>query len=252
MNIATTQVLLCAAEAFLVSSWPSAKIVLGVTMAGLSRRAFVANSAAGIAAASLPADWAMAAQCVTGPLPPFLPNSLTVDCASKRNFRTFRANPQFVGLTGVVTMTFVKGKYGSYTAGNLSLFPWLKPKGKRMSFPAVLPVNATQVMNATPIPDATLPLDQYFCNYVLQAPWQSFIGFLVDKPYSGDDTRRDWFTNVDKLADGHGVGIDWTSHNLNGPWFGGSHWVPKNDTCSGSAWRALIIAALNQASTAAC
>jgi hypothetical protein len=222
-------------------------------MADLSRRTFVTKSIGGIAACSLSPRLAMAAaQCVTGPLPGFLPNSLTLDCASKRNFRTFRANADYVGLAGVCTMSFVRGKYGSYTAGNLSLFPWLKPKGKGKSLPAVMPIDATRVMTASPIPNATLPLDEYFCRYVLQAPWQSFIGFHVDKAYTGDDARRDWFTNVDKLADGAGIGIDWTSHNLNGPWFGGSHWIPKTDVCNGKAWRALIIAGLNHASTGAC
>jgi hypothetical protein len=220
-------------------------------MRGLSRRAFVEMSLGGVAASCLTPALAGAAQCVTGGLPGFLPNSLTVDCASKRNFRTFRAHVDYVGLAGVCTMTFVRGKYGSYTAGNLSLFPWLKPKGKRMTLPAVMPIDATQVMNASPILDATLPLDEYFCRYVVQAPWQSFIGFLVDQPHIGDDARRDWFSNA-KLADGAGIGIDWTSHNLNNPWFGGSHWIPKSDDCNGKAWRQLIITALNQASTGAC
>jgi len=57
---------------------------------------------------------------------------------------------------------------------------------------------------------------------------------------------------VDKLADGAGIGIDFTSHNLNGPWFAGSNWIPKSDDCSGNAWRSLIVAGLNQAASAAC
>ena len=224
-------------------------------MAGLSRRGFVTKSAAGIAIASLPVSFAKAAQCVSGGLPGFLPNSLTVDCASNRNFRLFRQYPNLLGLTGVVSMSFVRGKYGSYPAGELFLFSWLKPKAQKLTgqtWPAYVPVSGTQVMNSTPIPNTYLPLDEYFCNYVLQAPWQPFIGCLVDKPYTGDDARRDWFSNVDKLADGAGVGIDWTSHNLNGPWFGGSNWIPKDNTCNGSAWRQMIVAGLNQASTGTC
>ena len=54
------------------------------------------------------------------------------------------------------------------------------------------------------------------------------------------------------VADGKGIGIDWTSANLNGPWFGGSRWVPNSDACHGKGWRALIIAALSRASTPAC
>jgi hypothetical protein len=221
-------------------------------MVGLSRRGFVSNSVAGIALASLPVKFAKAAQCVTGGLPEFLPSSLTVDCASKRNFRVFRQYPDQVGLAGAVSMSYVKGKYGSFQAGNLFLFPWLKPKGKGQSLPAVMPANDVQVLNSNPIPDARLPLDEYFLRYVLQAPWTTFIGFLVDKPYTGDDARRDWFSNVDKLGDGAGIGIDWTSHNLNGPWFGGSNWIPKDDACNGKAWRQVIIAGLNQASSGTC
>ena len=87
---------------------------------------------------------------------------------------------------------------------------------------------------------------------VLQAPWTSFIGFQLDKSYSKYEARLAWFTNVDKLADGKGVGIDWTSANLNNPWFGGSHWIPNTDACNGKAWREIIIAGLQQASVPAC
>jgi hypothetical protein len=64
-------------------------------------------------------------------------------------------------------------------AGNLFLFPWLKPKGKGKSFPPVMPANNVQVLCSKPIPDATLPLDEYFLRYVLQAPWTTFIGFQI-------------------------------------------------------------------------
>jgi hypothetical protein len=221
-------------------------------MVRLSRRGFVAKSAAGIAVASLPAPFARAAQCVSGALPPFLPNSLTVDCASKRNFRVFRQYPDQIGLAGAVSMSFVKGRYGSFQAGNLFLFPWVKPKGQGKSLAAVMPMSATQAVDSSPIPNALLPLDEYYLRYVIQAPWTSFIGFLVDVPYSGDDSRRDWFSNVDKLADGAGIGIDWTSPNLNNQWFGGSQWIPSSDACNGSAWRKLIVDGLQQASAAAC
>lgn len=221
-------------------------------MSDLDRRAFVGMSLGGVSALCLAPSLAAAAQCVTGGLPGFLPNSLTVDCASKRNFQAFRRNPDYLGLAGAVSMSFVRGKFGSYPAGNLFLFPWLKPKGQGRPLPALMPTNATQVVNAAPIPDATLPLDEYFCRFVLQAPWTSFIGFQVDQPYGRADAGRDWFSNVDKLADGSGVGIEWTSANLNNPWFGGSHWIPNTDACGGNAWRAVIIAGLNQASVGAC
>ena len=52
--------------------------------------------------------------------------------------------------------------------------------------------------------------------------------------------------------DKHGIGIAWTSSNLNGPWFGGARWIPNTDDCKGNGWRKLIIDGLNQASVAAC
>lgn len=224
-------------------------------MAELDRRTFVGLSVGGLSTIALPPALhaaTTAAQCVTGSLPSFLPSMLSVDCASKRNFQLFRRSQDTLGLTGVVSMTFVKGGQGSYQAGNLFLYPWVKPKGQGRNLSAAKPLNATQWVNAGPVPDATLPIDEYFVRFVLQAPWNAFIGFLVDNPYSASDAQRDWFSNVDKLADGKGVGIDWTSHNLNGPWFGGSHWIPKADDCQGSAWRKLVVAGLQQASVAAC
>jgi hypothetical protein len=149
-------------------------------------------------------------------------------------------------------MSFVRGKIGSYDAGSMMVFPWLKPKGQdRSALPAVVPVNSHQFVSSGPIPDATLPLDEYFCNYRLQAPSAMFIGFQVDVPHSRLEARFDWFSNV-KLADGKGVGIDWTSSNLNNPWFGGSRFIPNKDTCNGPAWRKLIVDGLSQASTALC
>jgi hypothetical protein len=209
-------------------------------------------SVGGVSAACIPQSVMAAAQCVSGPLPGFLPTSLTVDCASKQNFQNFRRNSDDLGLAGVVSMSFVRGRQGTYQAGNLFLFPWVKPKGKNKNFGAVMPVNAMQFINAGPIPDASLPVDEYFCRILLQAPWTSFIGFQVDNPYGASDAQLDWFTNVDKLADGKGIGIDWTSPNLNNPWFGGSQWIPNSHTCGGLAWRKAIIAGLEQASSAAC
>jgi len=225
----------------------------------LSRREFTGLSIGGLSALALPSSAIAAAeapvQCVTGGLPGFLPNRLTVDCASKRNFQIFRRYSDYLGLAGVVSMTFVRANAGQYPAGNLFLFPWLKPKGQALNnraWPAVVPANATQFVNSSPIPNATLPLDEYFCRVVLQAPWTSFIGLQVDIPYSAAEGKLGWFTNVEKLADGKGVGIDWTSANLNSQWFGGSHWIPGTDACSGKAWRQVIIDGVNQASVAAC
>jgi hypothetical protein len=227
-------------------------------MDNLNRRTFVGMSMASVSTICLP--WVAGAaetapQCVSNGLP-FLPNRLTVSCASRRNFRAFRQNSDYLGLAGAVSMTFVRGRLGSYQAGNLFLFPWLKPKAKALGpgrvWPAVVPTNEMLFVNSSPIPDATLPPDEYLCRFVLQAPWASFIGFQLDKPFSLSEGRLAWFSNVDKLADGQGVGVDWTSANLNNPWFGGSHWIPNSATCNGAAWRQLIVDGLNQASVGAC
>jgi len=100
-------------------------------------------------------------------------------------------------------------------------------------------------------PGGTLPVDEYFCNFILQAPASWFIGFQIDVPYSRVEARFDWFTNVDKLADGQGVGIDWTSSNLNHGWFAGSRFIPNQNRCNGNAWRKVIVDGLNQASAGA-
>ena len=224
-------------------------------MGNLSRRAFVELSLGAAAAASFAPAMASAQQCVTGGLPSFLPNSLTVDCASQRNFSAFRQYSDYLGLAGAVSMTYVRGSYGAYPAGSLFLFPWLKKKGQLLTgktWPAMVPISGTQVVNSSPIANAGLPLDEAFLRFKLQAPWASFIGFQVDTPYPASQAQRPWYTNVDKLADGNGVGIGWTSHNLNQSFFGGSRWIPNTEACNGNAWRKLILAAVSQASVPAC
>jgi hypothetical protein len=222
-------------------------------MTGLDRRAFLGMSVGAVSMLRNPVTAAaQGPACVPGGMAQFLPVRLTVDCASRRNFQLFRKNPDDVALAGVVSMSFVRGKIGKYDAGSMMVFPWLKPKGRsREALPAAVPVNGLQFVSAAPIPDATLPLDEYFCNYRLQAPTTLFIGFQVDAPYSRLEARFDWFSNVG-LADGGGVGIDWTSSNLNHPWFGGSRFIPNKDTCNGPAWRKLIVDGLMQASAGLC
>jgi hypothetical protein len=195
--------------------------------------------------------------CVTGGLPPFAPKRLTVDCATRVNFANFRRNSAYQGLAGVVSMTFVTGRNGAYPAGNLFLFPWLNAAGLKLGaakdWQAVMPISLTKSAPATPIRGWTASLDEYFCRYVLEAPVADFIGFRVAAPFPGKDSpTRPWRTNVNKLADGAPIGIEWTSGNLNRPWFGGSPWIPPTNDCQGSAWRALIIDGLKQASVAHC
>jgi hypothetical protein len=227
---------------------------MGRAMSGFDRRTFLGMSVGAVSMLRNPLSAsAQTPACVPGGMAQFLPTRLNVDCASRRNFQVFRKNPDYVGLAGAVSMSFVRGKYGSYDAGSMFVFPWLKPKGQdRHGSGTVLPVNSAQFMTSEPIPNATLPLDEYFCNYRLQAPTPMFIGFQVDVPYSRVEGRFDWFTNVPKLADGKGVGIDWTSSNLNQTWFGGSRFIPNKDICYGAAWRKLIVDGLMQASTSVC
>jgi hypothetical protein len=222
-------------------------------MTVFGRRAFLGMSVGAVSMLRHPLSAAaQTPACVPGGMAQFLPQRLNVDCASRQNFRLFRNNSGDVGLAGVVSMSFVRGKLGSYDAGSMIVFPWLKPKGQsRAALPAVVPVNSTQFVSSGPIPDGTLPVDEYLCYVRLQAPITMFIGFQVDVPYGQSEARFDWFSNA-KLADGKSVGIDWTSSNLNHPWFGGSRSIPNKDTCNGAAWRKLVVDGLTQASTGLC
>lgn len=103
-------------------------------MAEINRRTFVGASVAGLSALGLPSPLHAAAQCVSGSLPGFQPTWLSVDCASKRNFRVFRRNSDALGLTGVVSMTLVRGSQGTYPAGNLFLFPGSSARGRARTF----------------------------------------------------------------------------------------------------------------------
>jgi hypothetical protein len=222
-------------------------------MTVFGRRAFLGMSVGAVSMLRHPLSAAaQTPECVPGGMAQFLPQRLNVDCASRQNFQLFRKNSGDVGLAGVVSMSYVRGKLGSYDAGSMILFPWLKPKGQsRAALPAVVPVNSTQFVSSGPIPDGSLPVDEYLCYVRLQAPITMFIGFQVDVPYGQSEARFDWFSNA-RLADGKGVGIDWTSSNLNHPWFGGSRYIPSKGTCNGAAWRKLIVDGLTQASTGLC
>ena len=225
----------------------------------VDRRSFLRASAGALTLASLP-EIAFAQTppvvCVTNGLPPFLPNRLSVDCASKQNFAIWRNNADYMGLAGCVSMTTVTGKYGTYPAGNLFLMPWLNKKGQAFgvgrNWGTVMPISSTQSMAAAPIPNWRLPLDEYFIRYQLMAQPAMFIGFRADAPFPRPQSRFAWYSNVEKLADGLPIGIGWTSSNLNGPWFGGSRWIPNGTDCNGARWRALIIDGLTQASAAVC
>jgi len=225
-------------------------------MNNFDRRAFLRASAGALSALSLPQIAFAQSACVTSGLPAFVPNRLTVDCASRRNFVNYRKNAAYMGLAGVVSMTYVRGRWGEFPAGNLFLFPWLNKKGQALGaakdWQTVMPTSMTKFMTTKPTPNWQIPLDEYFLRYRMEAPWQSFIGFRVDAAFNLQDSRRPWFTNVAKLADGKPIGVAWTSSNLNAPWFGGNQWIPNNDDCKGNAWRALILDGINQASVGLC
>jgi hypothetical protein len=225
-------------------------------MNGFNRRSFLGASLGAVSLLRDPAAAFAQTACVTSGWPPFMPSSLSVDCASRRNFLNFRRNSSYMGLAGAVSMSYAKGKWGAYPAGNLFLFPWLKKAGQALGatkdWGVVMPTSTTRYMSAAPIPKWTMPLDEYFCRYRIETDWTMFIGFRVDLPFGINDARRPWYTNVAKLADGKPVGIGWTSDNLNAPWFGGSQWIPDGDTCNGAAWRKIVIAALSTASSGVC
>jgi len=225
-------------------------------MNSFDRRAFLRASAGALSAVSFPQIAFAQSACVTSGLAPFVPNRLTVDCATRRNFAGYRKNAAYMGLAGVVSMSYVRGRWGEFPAGNLFLFPWLNKKGQALGaakdWQTVMPTSMTKFMTTKPIPNWQLPLDEYFLRYRLEAPLASFVGFRVDAAFNLQDSRRPWFTNVEKLADGKPVGVAWTSSNLNAPWFAGSRYVPKTDDCDGNKWRALILDGINQASSGLC
>ncbi len=76
-------------------------------MVDFSRRAFLSMSGGGLSVLAHPVS--ALAQATCSMMPPFLPNQLTVDCASRQNFQLYRKNAPYLGLTGVVNMSFASG-----------------------------------------------------------------------------------------------------------------------------------------------
>ena len=112
---------------------------------------------------------------------------VVIDCATRRNFQLFRTNPDYVRLTGLVSLNVVKGQLGTYSAGTMMVFPQLTPKGVALgagrAWPSYVtarnPVGAAMLKQVDAIRMQTLPADDYFCRVVLSAPWSFFIGFSV-------------------------------------------------------------------------
>ncbi len=248
-------------------------------MSNVNRRAFLGVSIAGLAALgsegkALAAVRTRAATGATGTVgapslqgatdtvvaPPLrcapanLPSRLAVDCSVGRNVRLFLKSESLFGLTGVVSMTAVHSELGNHAGGSLFLYPWLKTQATGAALVAQLSQYQAFLpgpIPANPLPNFGAPLDEEFCTYGLQAPAQHFIGFAVDVPRTAQDLHLPWYSMVDRVA-GQTVGVDWSSSNLNGPWFGGSHAIPASDECNGLNWRNLIVAALRQAAIMAC
>jgi hypothetical protein len=212
---------------------------------GLSRRTFLGVSAGGLSALYSERA-ALAALQGSGIV---LSPSQSVDSSNALNFALFLENRDTLGLTGVMSTTAVEGALGSYAPGTLFLFPFERGASSQ-DMRAYLPTRDAvgALVSTAPMNPAGLPPDEYYLNYVLKAPRQSFIGFSVDAPSARGAENRPWQTNVDLGQSS--VRIGWTSSNLNHPWFAGSHWIPDSEG-DGRYWRARIIEGVRQASAMA-
>jgi hypothetical protein len=213
-------------------------------MSELSRRSFIATS---VGALSLLHDPLAAFACDESAAAG-LPSRLNVAHAARQNLRVYLENQSALGLAGLVSMETVTGELGTYEANGLFLFPYAKANAPAALPAAYLPVGDEQIATTRPFIPAGIALEEQFCRFVLKAPPESFIGFVVDAPVPAYLARHAWFTNVDDLAAGKSVGIHWTSGNLNPPWFAGSTWIPP-ETDAGARWRSLVVDGLREAAS---
>jgi hypothetical protein len=209
----------------------------------LSRRSFIATSAGALVLLRDPLS-ALACEELDSA---GLPSRLNVAHAARQNLRAFLASDGAVGLAGLVSMETVRGELGTYAANALFLFPYVKENAPGALTAVYLPVGDEQVATATPFSPAGIALDEHFCRFVLKAPPESFVGFVIEKPVAAYLAQHPWFTNVDDLA-GKSVGIHWTSGNLNPVWFAGSTWIPPQ-TADGAYWRQRIVKGLREAAS---
>ena len=85
-------------------------------MTGFGRRAFLGMSVGAVSMLRHPLSAAaQTPACVPGGMAQFLPVRLNVDCASRRNFQLFRKYTNDLGLAGIVSMSFVRGKSAATT-----------------------------------------------------------------------------------------------------------------------------------------
>jgi hypothetical protein len=210
-----------------------------------SRRAFFAISVGGLCVVrSAGAAFAALQLDAVG-----APASARISLANALNFRSFVLHKETLGLTAVMAMQPVEGGLGRYPAGSLFLFPF-KRDVSGPDQPAFLPGSGAASPLVTTVPMTTLGLapDEFFCHYVLKAPWQSFISCALDTPIACEIGIWPWHSNV-AIGD-ETIGIRWTSSNLNNPWFDGSRWIPESD--HGKAWRARIIDGVRRAAAMTC
>jgi hypothetical protein len=209
-----------------------------------NRRTFLSISAAGLctlvgdgtALASLRLDAAL------------LSSGARRELANALNLRLFLASKDALGLAGVMTMRQVESELGRYPAAALFLFPF-KHNASTADAPAFLPGSAAGVplLETVTMPASGLSPDEYFCHFVLKAPWRNFIGFTVGAAIGHGMDKWSWHSNV--VIGGDTVGFRWTSSNLNHSWFKGSRWIPNNE--NGLARRAQIIDGVRRAATLA-
>ena len=221
------------------------KVVLcGGVMGEPNRRTFLSISAAGLC--TLVCDGTVLASL--RPDAAQLSSGARRELANALNLRLFLENKVALGLAGVMTMRSVENEIGSYPAAALFLFPF-KHNASTADAPAFLPGSAagSPLLETITMPASGLSPDEYFCHFVLKAPWRDFIGFTVGTAIGRGTDKWPWHSNV---AIGNDiVGFRWTSSNLNHPWFEGSRWIPEN--ANGLAWRARIIDGVRRAATLA-
>jgi hypothetical protein len=227
-----------------------------------SRRTFIRGAGAVAFAGQTSSAWAAVGdgQCVSS----YVPAQLTVDCATRRNYEQFRNYSDQVYLAGLVSLVNFKGKYGSYTAGSLFLFPVFRPasqqpkppvvKGAPQKLPTVsgsIPTSALGSIARPPFPAGHNEESLLSVLGPAASARSQFLGFRLDLPADDGRAKLSRFTSG-KLPDGKSVRIEWTVSNLNRPWFGGSPTIPHDDTCNGATWRKIIIAGLKQATVSRC
>ncbi len=143
-----------------------------------------------------------------------------------------------------MAMRLVDGRLGSYPSGSLLLFPFNRDAMVARELAHLPgPDAASPAIKTAPMTTLGLPPDEFFCHYVLKAPWQNFISCTLDAPLAREIGMSPWHNNVE--IGGTTVGICWTSSNLNHPWFAGSRWIPESD--EGQVWRARIIEGVRRA-----